>query len=155
MTWYPASWEPGVNGAGDYTPRGLSVELCGGPLDGRRGHVYNALEALWVARYGSEEFVVASLPSEPQDLPSDALLVGRYVYQPGDRSLHWHRLESPLLRGVAAAAGTPPAVPRQRFLALWPSASRSNIRAALAYLRRVVAGVVREVFPDRGGRERR
>jgi hypothetical protein len=96
MTWYPASWAPGVNGAGDYTPRGLSAELCGGPLDGRRGHVYNALECLWVARYGSEDFVVASFPSRPDDLPSGALLVGCYVYRPSDRALHWDRLEAPV-----------------------------------------------------------
>lgn len=128
--WYPENWQPGVNGADDYRPRGVGVELRGGgPLDGRQGHVYNALEALWVAGATGRDVIVASAREEPTDLPSGYVLKGRYVLNVSDRALHWHPLDdSGVLLSpegghqrpvMAGAARTSREVPRLRFGPLW------------------------------------
>lgn len=123
--WYRADWQPGVDGAGLYRPRGEPVELRGGgPLDGREGHVYNGGEALWVA-IAEGEFVVRSALSRPVDLPAGASLLGRYVLDVRNRSLVWDGLveSGPLgsakSREGAPAAPYPVATPRARFGPLW------------------------------------
>lgn len=91
MSWYPASWQPGAKGAGEYEPKGVPVALVAGPLDGRAGHVYDAREALWVARLHGH-LIVASSPTAPSPF-EDATVLGRYVLDIPTRTLLWQGLE--------------------------------------------------------------
>lgn len=66
------------------------MELRGGPLDGRTGHVYDALEALWVARLQGN-LVVRSGRHMPVPI-ADAEMLGRYVLDASTGALGWHAL---------------------------------------------------------------